>query len=147
MALHLLDHQDRQGLASCRRIRTIVLLSMDNTRSEMARVKARKCRATGLGGCHRTQGMRAAYSQSTRASTGSVLLRSPSDSAKRRARRGLMTLISTWRCACKVIHPLASNALTRAAAQDFCSVVIWRYGYETQSHCKQNTPLLALHKP
>src|SRR6266852_5452391 len=61
----------------------------------MARVRARKCRATGLGGCQETQGMRAAYSQSTRASTGSVLLRSPSDSAKRRARRGLMTLIST----------------------------------------------------
>src|SRR5205807_9220435 len=56
-------------------------------RSAMARVRARKCKATGLGGCQETQGMRAAYSQSTRASTGSVLLRSPSDSAKRRATR------------------------------------------------------------
>src|ERR1700730_19170491 len=40
------------------------------------------------------------------------------------------------------IQPLASNALTRDAAQDFCSVVIWQYGFETQSHCKQNTPFL-----
>src|SRR5246127_4809804 len=71
-------------------------------KSSMARVRARKRRAIGLGGCHSTQGIRAAYSQSTPASTGSVLLRSPNDSAKRRARRGFTTLTSTWRWACKV---------------------------------------------
>ncbi len=43
-------------------------------------------------GTHR---IRRAYSQSTCALTGSVLLRSPSDSAKRRARRGFTTLISS----------------------------------------------------
>ncbi len=48
----------------------------------MVRLIARNCSAAAEGGCHSTSGIRSAYWLSTRASTGSVLLRCPSDSSK-----------------------------------------------------------------
>ena len=61
-------------------------------------------------------------------STGSVLLRSPSDSAKRRARRGLMTLISTWRCACKVQRQIQTVIPTGLQADPHSSATAEQVG-------------------
>ena len=61
----------------------------------MARVMAGNRGARAVGGRQTTHSIRTMYWLSIRASTGSFLLRSPSDSAKQRARRGFARLTST----------------------------------------------------
>src|SRR6202171_1945432 len=96
MTLHFLDNHGGQSLAARQGMLAIFFLGMYHAQGlDGARdgAQAQGQRTRGLPSHH---GIHAAYSQSTRASTGSVLLRSPRDSAKRRARRGLTRLTSTW---------------------------------------------------
>ena len=77
MTLHFLGNHGGQSLAARHGLLAIFFLGMYHAQGLDGAVMARKRRASKLGGCQATQGIRAAYSQSTRASTGSVLLRSP----------------------------------------------------------------------